>query len=323
MKTSEFLKEQQPIPYQIFFNALKNDKFSHAYILSGKKGSSLDKIALFLAKSLTCKNDVFACEKCDTCQRIENNNYPSLFVLDAKKGIKLDELKSKIETFYSSSIEKDAKNIYIILNIEYLKLDLINMILKFLEEPPSNTYAIFTTENELGVLPTILSRCEIIKFNIIKHEYFIERAKEENLSLKDISFLSMLYNDYDEIKLNLNNPSFIISKDFIKIFIENIKDVDKFIFLIEKDFIKNINQESLYFIFDLLIILFKEALKLSYHQKSILLEMDDDLNKIKDNIKHLDKKIEFLMEEENLINKNLNLNLLLIYSMRKLFEENI
>ncbi len=323
MKTNEFLKNYQPLPYKIFYNALKNDTFSHAYILSGKKGSSLDKIALYLAKSLLCKNDVFACDECDICKRLDNNNYPSLFILDAKKGIKIDELRSKIESFYTSSIEKESKNIYIILNIEYLKTDCINMILKFLEEPPLNTYAIFTSENELGILPTILSRCEIIKFSSINKEYFIELAKKDNISLKDVSILSMLYNDYDEIKSNLENPSFIIAKDFIKIFIENINNKDKFIFLMEKDFIKKINQETLYFIFDLMIILFKESLKLSYHQNSSLIEFNEILIKIKQSIKNLDRKIEFLMEEENLISKNLNLNLLLIYTMKNLFEENI
>ncbi len=319
MKTSEFLKKYQPIPYQIFFNALKNDTFSHAYLLSGPKGSSLKNITIFLAKSIVCQKDIFACECCDLCERIEKDNYPSLFILDAKKGIKIQELKEKIDKFYVGSTEKNSKNIYIILNIEYLKTDCINMILKFLEEPPQNTYALFTSENEMGVLPTILSRCEIIRFNSIKKEYFYDLAKSDSLPLKEISLLSNMFNDYEEIKNAKSNPAFLLAEEFLEIFISNIQNSDKLIFLIEKDILNKISIESCYYIYDSLIILFKESLKIYYHEKTTLIDYDKTLIKIKENIKNLDEKIKFLMEEENLINKNINLQLLLLHSLRNLF----
>ena len=319
MKTSEFLKKYQPIPYQIFFNALKNDTFSHAYLLSGPKGSSLGNIAKFIAKSLVCTTSIFACENCDLCSRVENNNYPSLIILDAKKGIKIQELKDKISNFYVGTTEKNSKNIYIILNIEYLKTDCINMILKFLEEPPVNTYALFTTENELGVLPTILSRCEIIRFNSINKEYFLDLAKADSLPLKEVSLLSNIYNDYEEIKNAKNNPAFLLSEEFLEIFITNIQNVDKLIFLVEKDILNRLTNESLYFIYDSLIILFKESLKILYHDKTTLVDYDKTLVKIKENIKNLDQKTKFLMEEENLISKNINIQLLFLRTLRHLF----
>lgn len=65
--------------------------------------------------------------------------------------------------------------IYIINLVENMNVQAINSLLKFLEEPPANTYAFLTTENETKVLPTILSRCEklrmlLIPKDIIKNE---------------------------------------------------------------------------------------------------------------------------------------------------------
>lgn len=322
MKTSEFLEIYQPIAFKIFYNSFKHNHFNHAYILNGPKSSSVDKIAIFLAQSLICKNSVLACEKCVSCKRIEENKYPSLVILDAKNGIKIDELKTKIESFYTSPIEKDAKNIYIIYNIDYLKLDCINMILKFLEEPPINTYAIFTAENLSLVLPTIVSRCETIRLKPLSTSDLFALCKNENINQEDLIFISKLNNDCTKIKDVLSNKNYLLSKEFLSYFRDNISNKDKLMFEIEKNIIPKINLEAMYFIYDSLIILLKEALKSKYHQETDLIDFNAFLLKIRDNIKDLEAKIEFLMEQENLLNKNINLSLELIYTLNLLLEVN-
>lgn len=326
MKTSEYLQKYQPIPYRIFLNALTDDIFFHAYLLSSPKGSSLLKVAKFLVKSLNCEErDPFACEKCITCERIEQNNYNALVILDAKKGVKINDLRTKIEDAFSvTSNEKNAKRVYIILNIEYLTRECINFLLKFLEEPPKDTFAIFTTENEMQVIPTILSRTQIIRFKEIDRKYFIERAKNEALPLSDVSLLSNFYNDFDEIKNEINSELYIKVKNLVFHYLDNIDNPLKARYIVEKDIVKQLNdKESLYYFYDFLIILFKEALKISLHEKPNLIDYEKKLIKINDNIKNIAEKLKFLMEEENLINKNLNGSLLLIHSLTSILEEKL
>ena len=56
MKTKEYLINKQHIVYQVLKNSFKNKKTSHAYIISGSKGSPILDTAIFLAQSLVCLN---------------------------------------------------------------------------------------------------------------------------------------------------------------------------------------------------------------------------------------------------------------------------
>ena len=76
-----------------------------------------------------------------------------------------------------------------------LCLEALNSLLKFLEEPNQNIYAIFTAQSEFGILPTIKSRCQNIKilssFNINNLENNDEISQED---IKIFSILGMLQN---------------------------------------------------------------------------------------------------------------------------------
>ena len=61
-----------------------------------------------------------------------------------------------------SSVENNGK-VYILKNIDNATTQAMNSLLKFLEEPVEEVYAILTTKNINKVLPTIQSRCQVIK----------------------------------------------------------------------------------------------------------------------------------------------------------------
>ena len=150
MKISDYLEKNQQIPYKIFKNALERNSFFHAYLLNGSIGTPLLDVAKYLAKSMICKNhNPFACDNCPTCHRIDNGHYGNLIIINGKENtIKKDDINFIIDTFSKTSSEKNSLKIYIINLIENMTVDASNALLKFLEEPPENTYAILTTENK-------------------------------------------------------------------------------------------------------------------------------------------------------------------------------
>ena len=96
----EKLRKKQPVAYRILENALLGKTSAHAYLFFGDKGCGKFKSAILLAQSLLCEKEGFACEKCDVCRRVAENNFSDLIIIDGsiktiKKGNKL-ELKKII-----------------------------------------------------------------------------------------------------------------------------------------------------------------------------------------------------------------------------------
>ena len=162
MRFQDYLQTYQPLVFQTFKNALESGRISHAYLLSGEKGVPLLETATYLAKSLLCEHpNPLACDECLSCKRISHHTYTDFILLDGKEGqIKKGDVQEIVGDFSKTPLEAKGIMIYIINLVENMNVQAINSLLKFLEEPPANTYAFLTTENETKVLPTILSRCE-------------------------------------------------------------------------------------------------------------------------------------------------------------------
>lgn len=321
MEINESLRKYQPNAYKLFSNVLKSDTFFHGYLLSGEKGSSLGKIAKYLAKSLLCKEDIFACNHCSICERVEHDNYGDLLIYNAKtESLKIDQIRNEIELFFSkTSLEKRGIKIYIIENIEYLNAQGSNALLKFLEEPPKNVYAIFTSENETRILPTILSRLQIIRFNKIDKDIFIKKANEDNIDTIDIYLLSLLFNDYDEMILNASNDNFSLTKELFLEYLKELKNPQSLRFFIETKLLKGLdNKEKVYFFYDLFLSFLKESyeykLKIKNKEDLFLKPFINYIEIIITSIADIDKFIDKLLLDEYQIARNVNLNLLLIHS---------
>lgn len=319
MTTEEYLAKYQPNAYQLFKNVLSKNIFFHAYLLSGPKGSSLNKIALFLAKSLLCENSIFACDNCSICKRVDALTYGDLLFFDAKNDpIKVDIIRDKIEGLFSQSAsEKRGIKVYVINNIEYLSTQGLNVLLKFLEEPPNNTYAIFTSENEGGVLPTILSRCEIVRFKNIDKHNFLEMAKKEGFESQYFEYAALISNDYEEIKELCNDKNFNLVVDNLKELINRLIDKYSARFYLESTFLKIINsKEMAYYFYDLLIALLNETLNKTYVDQIVFSLIEPLVNILKSRIKDLNKVIISTLEDEYQIKNNINLNLLILHTFK-------
>ena len=146
---------------------IKTDKLSHSYLIE-LGGVSLDyPFVLLFVKMILCPHlvsniDGLNCNRCNTCQLIDEGNFPDLEIIEADgMQIKKKQLLSLKEEYQNYSLI-GHRRVYIIREAEKLNPSSANTILKFLEEPEEGIIAILLTKNRYQVLDTILSRCQVL-----------------------------------------------------------------------------------------------------------------------------------------------------------------
>lgn len=202
MNIDAYLKTQQKPIFDLFAHALKNDKWSHAYLISGFQGQPLQPIALFLAQSILCENpQPLACGQCLTCQRFQKQDYTDLIIIDGSEAsIKKQEVLNLASRFAITGLEKANKQVYLLHRVEAMTPEAINALLKFLEEPTLDIYALLTTANLDEVLPTIQSRSQVIHLKPNQLQTLIKDAIELGVDVSLAELLSFECGSSEEIK---------------------------------------------------------------------------------------------------------------------------
>ena len=194
------LADEQKVAYQILKNGLKNNSFVHAYLFVGEKGTPKMETAIFLAQSLLCDQEGFACETCDTCQRVKDGNYADLIIKDGTdSSIKKEDILNIQVQFSKTAIEAKGRKIYILNMIENATPEALNSLLKFLEEPSEDVTAILICEQQDRLLPTIISRCQMIPFRKTLPNALLQKCRDENMNELDAYLLTYLVNNYEQI----------------------------------------------------------------------------------------------------------------------------
>lgn len=258
------LKSSQPIIYNMLTNVLKNNRLAHAILLYGLDEQLLDDTAIFIAQSLLCDEDI-ACEDCVSCKKIKERTYADMLYYDCSDvSLKKEEVKDLQEQFMKTPLENKGIKIYIIKQVENASVAALNTLLKFLEEPTDNTYAILISKNIYHVLPTIVSRCECLKFNVTNREVLYQELVQDNDSL-DAYFISYLHGNKDTV----NEEEYQLAYSALKNFISNFdKRLDEFLLYYELEIITNDKTSDIkvmrYFM-DLLGLFMKDLSNCSYH----------------------------------------------------------
>lgn len=321
MDCVNYLKKYQEIPYNIFKNALENNRFFHAYLLSGPTGTPIFEIAKFLSKCLLNNKHELKEEDNIISKTVENRTYPDLIIIDTKKEqVKIDDIRRIEDKFSQTSINQLGIKIYIINLIENLRPNEANALLKFLEEPLDNTYAILTTENEYSILPTILSRTEIVRFSSVNKNDLIDECIKLGVNKKDAEILTFFQNDASMIKEEIENEDYLEVKKYVENFINLLPNKEKLRFFVLNEINSNLKSKIQIRLFiDLLIIYLKEANKMKLKENIIIGESKDKLNVIISNVNSIDDAILKLMNYRYELSYNLNSQLLFLNLIESIF----
>lgn len=154
-------------PWQQLYRCHQERRLPHALLLVGQTGLGKALFAENFAKTLLCQQPVNqrACQQCRECLLVAASTHPDLCLIATEKtsqGIKIDQIRDVIEKLNHTS--QAAYKIIIINPADSLLLAASHALLKSLEEPTERTLFILLTEKIERLLPTIRSRCQVIRF---------------------------------------------------------------------------------------------------------------------------------------------------------------
>ena len=330
MQIGKYLEENQPIIYKTFVNAFKNHTLSHAYLLVGNPGTPLYEVAQYLAKSILCDDpSPLACNNCITCMRIDSDNYPDIIKLDGSKAIIKKEDVLNIENrFEKTAFETKGIMIYIVNQVENMRVEAVNSMLKFLEEPESEIYAFLTTNNVNNILPTIVSRCQVLPLISMPRDKVIRDAQGLLVEQDDAELLSYFYNDgeliydflmdeeesdnYKEAKKALNGLLDVMSGG-------NRKDV---VYYSQTNIVPLIKtKEELRFFVDLLSQVYEDVLNVQLNREISLKFYEEILRDLSTKLPHVQSSLVEILKTRNVINLNVNIGLLIDHLIINLMKE--
>lgn len=196
-----------------FLDLYKQNKLHHAILLSGKEGVGKASFALEFALEIISA---------------KNKNHPDLLLIekeDGKRDISIDQIR-KIAPFLNQTSAISRNRFIIIDAADNFNKSSANALLKILEEPSKNCFIILISHSLSKLLPTIKSRCQIVKINDLSFDEF--KTALENSRPKFLPKISD-----DEIKaLSLlcdNSPSKAIKSgdDFIFLYQNLLSSIDE------------------------------------------------------------------------------------------------
>jgi DNA polymerase-3 subunit delta' len=164
----------------------------HAYLFAGAPGLGRRTLALRLAQALNCEKPIKAgepCFVCRTCKQIEAMQHPDLSVIQAldadnlpKEGgtLKVDQIREIQRTLNLKPYQSQYR-VVIFLRFQEANDNASNALLKTLEEAPAHAILLLTADNPEQLLPTINSRCEILRLRPLPIEAILADLMERGM----------------------------------------------------------------------------------------------------------------------------------------------
>jgi DNA polymerase III subunit delta' len=171
-----------------FRTALANNRLASTFLFVGPEGVGKRKFALALAQSFLCeRNDerqLSPCGECSACKQVLAGSHPDIDYVAKpadKNTIPIDLLigdddhRMREGLCYRVSLKpfSGKRKIAILDDADYLNDTMkasANALLKTLEEPPPRSVLILLGTSEQRQLPTIRSRCQVVRFQPLAAE---------------------------------------------------------------------------------------------------------------------------------------------------------
>jgi DNA polymerase-3 subunit delta' len=156
-----------------FTHVIRRGRLAHAYLFTGPPGIGKRLFARELAKVLLCehpdagKKEVLeGCDQCPACIQIDANTHPDFSYVERPedKNEFPVELMREVREWFSLKSARGKGKVVVLNDAEDFNEESANAFLKTLEEPPPGSVLVLITCNLDRQLPTIISRCQVIRF---------------------------------------------------------------------------------------------------------------------------------------------------------------
>jgi DNA polymerase-3 subunit delta' len=167
-------------PLSILSRAIERQRLSHAYLFVGLDGIGKCLVARAMAWALLCE-DTFRrpCLRCSKCLKVRSGNHPDLIIMEPdKRQIRITQIREMQAKLIHGPSEGPLR-VVIINEAHSMNPHAANAMLKVLEEPPPANIFILVCISLDSMLPTIVSRCQVIHFSPLGSGEIISHLKEE------------------------------------------------------------------------------------------------------------------------------------------------
>ena len=240
----DVLKKQELTAYLSLKHGLESGKLAHSYLFYGELNPLKTEAAFLMAQSIIEGSGTFACEECEQCKRIRQLKHLDVIYINGyKASIKVNDIEQLMMEFSKTAAEQSGRKVYIIDNINNSSQKVLNMILKFMEEPGSrSTYGIFLSDNIDGLLPTVVSRCRRVEFKTRDFSYLIAEYEKHGFENTDAYLLSRIKHCYED--MDLNDECYTNAREYVYKTIGNLDNRDYLPAMFFNEFYTCVNKDD-------------------------------------------------------------------------------
>ncbi|MCL1980181.1 MAG: DNA polymerase III subunit delta' [Proteobacteria bacterium] len=156
----------QPKALTLLSRALASGRLAHAYLFAGPDGVGKTTVALDMAAMLLCRGPEKGrpCGHCPGCLKYRSGNHPDFMrIRPDGAAIKIDQVRELKKALNFSPFESGTR-VVLLEEVQTMRREAGNSLLKVLEEPPPDNLLILTGTDTGTILATIVSRCQVIPF---------------------------------------------------------------------------------------------------------------------------------------------------------------
>lgn len=240
----DVLKKQELTACLSLKHDLESGKLAHSYLFYGELNPLKTEAAFLMAQSIIEGSGTFACEECEQCKRIRQLKHLDVIYINGyKASIKVNDIEQLMMEFSKTAAEQSGRKVYIIDNINNSSQKVLNMILKFMEEPGSrSTYGIFLSDNIDGLLPTVVSRCRRVEFKTRDFSYLIAEYEKHGFENTDAYLLSRIKHCYED--MDLNDECYTNAREYVYKTIGNLDNRDYLPAMFFNEFYTCVNKDD-------------------------------------------------------------------------------
>jgi DNA polymerase III subunit delta' len=329
VKTWDQLEELQPTVLKMLKNTIRKNRVAHAYLLEGIRGTGKREIALLFTKTLFCNSliDGFKpCEVCSNCKRINNGNHPDIHIVEPDGlSIKVDQIRN-LQTEFSKKGVESSKKVYLLVHADKMSISASNSLLKFLEEPSSQTVAFLLTEQPQQILPTILSRCQVLSFQPLAPQAMTKQLIENGVEPGKAPLLAHLTNSLDEaLALNVDDWFAQAQKVVVKLYEVLKKNQLEAMTTLQGDWFLHFKEkEQIHRGLDLLLLIFKDLLyiQLDRNEQIVFRQESERLKQfaLQTSGRRLTEQMSAILDAKRKLQANMNPQLMMEQLVLKLQE---
>jgi len=214
-----------------FSSASARDHLPHAMLLTGAKGVGKKIFADKMIKSLLClkpdptnRQPCGQCQGCRTYRSGANPDFMRIQLLEGKQQIGVDQIR-ELSHFLTFSRSFDAYRVILINPVEKMNQNAANSLLKSLEEPSDNTVIILIATHLSTIIPTIVSRSQLLSIPLPARGEAIGWIKAQGSKVDNVEELLEMSAGSPLLALNIDEKSLAdkgdFAKDILNIFREN------------------------------------------------------------------------------------------------------